>query len=80
MNDFEHWKHYANCAQNLKGETFSEEQLRKWVDDPDKMLECVFCQIVEPPNYFDIEGFTCCPRCKEYKGIQPHIPGWSDFE
>ncbi len=31
----------------------------------------------EHPNFISI---TCCPRCREYNGIQPHIPGWSDFE
>lgn len=90
MNDFERWKYLIGCAENLRGEPLTEEQLRKWADDPDRMLECIFCQIVEPPDYFHllvtpspdspIATITGCPRCREYKGIQPHIPGWSNFE
>lgn len=87
---FERWKYYIDIAENQRGEKLTEERLRKWADDPNRMLECVFCQIVEPPSYFQVGllGYagvdygttTCCPRCREYKGIQPSIPGWSDFE
>lgn len=87
ISDFERWKNYIDIAENQRGEKLTEEQLRKWADDPERMMECVFCQIVEEPSYFQLSQFsgdknpiTCCPRCGEYKGIQPHIPGWSDFE
>jgi len=79
--DFEQWKHYTLTVQNLEGKTLTEEQLRKWANDPDRMLECVFCQIVEPPSFFQVQNtdFLICPRCMEHKGIQPHIPEWSNL-
>lgn len=88
MDYFERWKYYIDCAENQRGEKLTEEQLRKWAEDPERMLECVFCQVVELPSYFQLPahrfiytgGILGCPRCREYKGVQPHIPGWSDFE
>lgn len=94
--DFRRWKYLINCAENQKGEKLAEEQLRQWSEDPNRMMECIFCQIVEPPSYFQLSDMeytmlrrkglphlgtiTCCPQCREYKGILPHIPDWSDLE
>ena len=88
---FEKWRYHIGI-ENQRGEKLTEEQLKKWVEDPERMMECIFCQVVEPPSYFHLhlgriifgrkegEWITGCPRCREYKGIQPHIPNWSDFE
>jgi hypothetical protein len=102
--EFKFWEGYIDILENQKGEKLTEEQLRKWISDPNRMLECVFCQIVGPPSFFHISAFNlkekeflkrhklsqkiskvltsilCCPRCREYKGIIPHIPGFSDLE
>jgi len=91
--EFKFWEGYIGI-ENHRGEKLTEEQLRKWVADPNRMLECVFCRIVGPPSFFEIThvngldhkharlvtSIRACPRCREYKGIQPHIPDWSDFE
>lgn len=67
------WGHLVG-VKNEKGQALTVEQLRAWIDDPNRKLECVFCARTLPLDA------QFCPTCREYKGIQPHIPGWSEGE
>lgn len=67
------WQHLVGIP-NPKGEALKPEQLRAWADDPKRELECIFCGTRLPLDT------QFCPRCREYKGIQPYIPGWSEGE
>ena len=67
------WRHLVGI-KNLKGQALTPEQLRAWTEDPKRELECIFCGTRLPLDS------QFCPRCREYKGIQPHIPGWSEDE
>ena len=53
MDNFERWKYHIGI-ENQRGEKLTEEQLRKWAEDPERMMECIFCQIVEEPPYFQV--------------------------
>jgi len=65
------WKHLVGI-KNEKGQELTSEQLIRWEGDPKRKLECIFDGTELPLDA------QVCPRCREYKGIQPHIPGWSE--
>lgn len=74
--DFEGtWKSLAG-TKNRKGEVLTESRIKTWCDNPNPQIECEFCGTHEP-----YEGPTnlWCPRCREYKGIIPYIPEWSNW-
>lgn len=65
------WHHLVGI-KNLKGQALAPGQLRAWADDPKRELECIFCGTRLPLDT------QFCPRCREYKGIGPYVPGWSE--
>ena len=69
---FEDWKHYIGMT-NSKGVVLTKEMLEKWAET-DGRLECVFCST----TYNNDVGY--CRICHSYKGLQPYIAEWSDFE
>ena len=71
-SDFQRWHSYVGIEQ--AGKKLTEQMLREWANDPKRQLQCVFDGELWPSNYW------YCPRCKEYKGLMPYIPGWSDWE
>ena len=70
---YEQWKHLIGI-KNYAGTKLTTTMLRTWSRDPHRLLEC---------NY---DGETClpeskiCHKCKEYKGLAPFIPEWSDWQ
>lgn len=61
-------------AKNQKGVVLTESMLLEWCSEPDPKVECTFCGTQYPAHTL------ACRKCKEYKGIQPYIKGWSDWE
>jgi hypothetical protein len=70
--DFLKWYFYIGI-KNGKGKPLTEDQLRKWSIDPKRLLECGYCGTTYPVYTFS------CSHCKEYKGMSPYIPEWSDW-
>ena len=66
QQEYENWR----ALVGVRGLT--AQQLKTWCRDPKRKLECVFCG-----NELAIDA-RYCPKCKEYKGLQPYIPGWSE--
>jgi hypothetical protein len=53
------------------GARLTKQQLYKWSIARDAQMVCVFCGTLVSTTT------RCCPRCREYKGLQPAIVGWS---
>lgn len=70
--EYEHWQFHIGIP-NARGRPLTEAMLRKWAKDPNRRLECTFDGETWPANYW------YCPRCREYKGLHPYIPEWSDW-
>ncbi|KKL88089.1 hypothetical protein LCGC14_1928250 [marine sediment metagenome] len=70
--DFEFWKYYIGITDS-QNRTLTEEMLLEWSKDPNRSLECAFDGTIWPRN----SGY--CPRCKDYKGLNPQISGWSNW-
>ena len=45
----------------------TKADLRRWRNNPNRKLQCVYCEGTYP--YY----FVSCPRCGEYKGLQPKV-------
>ena len=71
--NFDKWKHHIG-VENLLDEPLTVNALRRWADDPNRRVECIFCGETYPPETM------ACRRCREYKGIQPYIEGWSNWD
>jgi hypothetical protein len=69
--DYTKWE-WKLGTENVKGRPLTPEMLRKWSYDPRRELECIFCGHTLAPYV------RYCPQCREYKGLQPFIEGWSD--
>jgi ribosomal protein L40E len=65
------WVHLIG-VKNSKGVVLTEAMLQAYEATSKRELECIFCGTNYPTdtNY--------CSRCKEYKGLQPYIEGWSE--
>jgi hypothetical protein len=70
--EYKRWQFYVGI-ENSKGNKLTDSMLRKWLKDPNRRLECVFDGETWPADN------VYCPRCREYKGLQPYIPEWSDW-
>lgn len=57
----------------------TDQESRAWVADPDRRYHCIFCGLHGDVNTFcvDASGHEVfgCPKCREYKGMSPCIPG-----
>jgi len=74
--DFEgNWQFFEGI-KNCKGEVLTKSMVKTWCDSPDPRIECGFCGTTEP---YEGPDKLWCPRCREYKGIIPYIPEWSDW-
>ncbi len=69
---FDKWKHFVGI-ENDRGEKLTESMLRAWSNNSNRELECTFDGEHFPSNYW------YCTHCKEYKGLQPYIPSWSNW-
>lgn len=65
------WSHLIGI-KNDKGVALTEAMLQAYEATSMRNLECIFCGTIYP------EGTKYCSRCKEYKGLQPYIEGWSE--
>lgn len=65
------WSHLVGI-KNSKGVVLTEAMLQAYEATSMRNLECIFCGTIYP------EGTKYCSRCKEYKGLQPYIEGWSE--
>ncbi len=65
------WSHLVG-VKNSKGVVLTEAMLQAWESNPKRELECIFCGTL-----YDLDA-KFCSRCKEYKGLQPYVEGWSD--
>ena len=70
---YDTFKYYIG-NKNSRDEKLTAQMLRTWAKDPNRRLECIYDGETWPANYW------YCPRCKEYKGLQPFIRGWSDWQ
>jgi Zn finger protein HypA/HybF involved in hydrogenase expression len=69
------WKHYAGM-KNQRNETLTLEMIKIWCESPNPEVECEFCGNTQSFNTMDI---LYCHKCREYKGLIPYIPEWSDW-
>ena len=77
---FENWRHYASPEnKNCNGVSLTEDMILKWSEQKEPKLECVFCGRNGSSIEMSLDGYVCCPICREYKGIQPYIQEWSDW-
>ena len=65
------WVHLLGI-KNDKGVALTEDMLQAYETTSKRELECIFCSTIY------LEGTKYCSRCKEYKGMQPYIEGWSE--
>ena len=65
------WEHLLGI-KNSKGVVLTEAMLQAYEATSMRNLECIFCGTLYP------EGTKYCSRCKDYKGMQPCIEGWSE--
>lgn len=73
--NIKYWLGFVGTT-NCKDEPITKEMIEKWVNNPKPEIECVFCGGTKP--YDGAKSLTCF-GCREYKGIQPYIPEWSDW-
>jgi len=68
--------------KSYSGKTLTQEQIDAFDALPDKDQEwiCNACTAVGSSSLFERDGLRYCPRCREYKYLQPLIPGWNDHE
>lgn len=71
VGGYERWEHLVG-QPNSRGVRLTAEMLTAWANDLQRKLECVHCGCL-----LDLD-VRACPSCREYEGIQPHVPGWSD--
>ncbi len=72
---FERWQGYIGL-ENSEGKYLTKKMLIEWCKNPDKRVECTFCG----RDYAYDESALVCTNCHEYKGIQPLIIGWSEWQ
>ena len=67
---FDQWQFRGGDAGDY-GTKLTQKLLYEWSVDPKARLMCVFCgTLVSTTSRY-------CSRCREYKGLQPAIVGWS---
>jgi len=72
--DREYWMSYAGIVNSVN-EPLTKTMIRDWAGRNNQQIECSFCgETKEYRNATDIY----CNKCKEYKGMIPYIPEWSD--
>lgn len=77
MSDFEFWKWHIGTNGSVEPyRKLEREELEKWEKDPNRRIICMFCGT----DIDDNEERFICPRCQEYKGLVPMIPGWSCYQ
>lgn len=67
---FEQWQYRVGEVGEC-GTKLTRQQLQAWAIARDARMVCVFCGTLVATTS------RCCPRCREYKGLQPAIVGWS---
>ena len=72
LKELDYWLCYEG-AENTDGVILTKEMIVRWFNKYDKELECIFCGNTLP--FYQVY----CNRCKEYKGIQPYVEGWSYY-
>jgi len=72
MRTYDDVKYYKGL-KNTRGEVLTDQMLRAWAKNPNRKLECQYDGEQWPANY------SYCPRCREYKGLMPYIPKWSEW-
>ena len=65
------WSHLVG-SPNIEDTELTQEQFDLWKADPTRTYICGYCFVEVPAS-----TRMYCPRCKEFKGIIPAIPGWS---
>ena len=70
---YDKWSHLIG-VENREDIFLTEAMLRKWLNQgADRRIECIFCGRTYPVH---VKG---CDHCREYKGILPYIPEWSQW-
>ena len=72
------WEHLIGTP-NMDNRLLTKPSLEKWARSSRKVFECSFCGTRGTLHELSIDGISVCPQCKEYKGLQPYIPVWSDW-
>ena len=73
---FDQWRHLIGL-ENPEGKKLTKSMLKKWTKSPEPHLVCLYCgEIVTMAQAKAAQG---CPKCREYKGVQPCIAGWSEL-
>ena len=70
-----------------KDQGIPEQTLKDWIANPNKQFHCIYCGFHGNTKRFTypivaegkLHKVRACPRCKEYKGIEPCIPGHCIF-
>ena len=78
---------YYMCWAEGQDPKVPEKALLDWWCSDDKQYHCIFCgehgSFLTTDPRIKREGklieFQYCCRCKEYKGIEPCIPGYCPF-
>lgn len=60
---------------NCNHQIMTLEMLIKWTSNSEPLVQCSFCGDIKPYRKNDL----VCRGCREYKGILPYIPEWSDW-
>ena len=76
MNNLNELRAWAN----LQEPKIPEKALLDWWCSNDKQYHCIWCENHGNHSHFltEVEGhpILCCGQCKEYKGLEPCIPGY----
>lgn len=51
-----------------------EKELEKWRSNQNRIFHCIFCGTHGKEEKFQNLLISDCPKCHEYKGIEPCIP------
>lgn len=77
---FEQWRYHASEeSRNINGVSLTEDMIRKWANQSEPLYECCFCGENGTALEMRIESVLCCPICRDFKGMQPYIPEWSNW-
>ena len=72
---YERFKYYVGIV-NAEGQAITDDNIRAWASlEYPPPMECIFCGHI----VFYSERGLACPVCRDYKGIVPYIPTWSDY-
>lgn len=66
----EHWQYWA------EGASVPQSALKQWAASSHPPFHCSFCNYHGILSDFKPEGVFACPKCREYKGVEPCIPNY----